>query len=88
MTASSWGLVETVVPPDQLDAAVERLVGSILASGANAIRLQKALISEWEDLSMRQAIQRGIERFAEAWQSEEPRLLMGKFVRQQRARRP
>jgi enoyl-CoA hydratase/carnithine racemase len=88
VTASSWGLVETVVPPDQLDAAVERLVGSILASGANAVRLQKALISEWEDLPMRQAIQRGIERFAEAWQSDEPRLLMGEFVRQQRARRP
>jgi enoyl-CoA hydratase len=88
VTASSWGLVETVVPADQLDAAVERLVGSILASGANAVRLQKALISEWEDLPMRQAIQRGIERFAEAWQSDEPRLLMGEFVRQQRARRP
>jgi enoyl-CoA hydratase/carnithine racemase len=88
VTASSWGLVETVVPPDQLDAAVERLVGSILTSAANAVRLQKALISEWEDLPMRQAIQRGIERFAEAWQSDEPRLLMGEFVRQQRARRP
>jgi enoyl-CoA hydratase len=86
-TALSWGLVETVVPSDQLDAAVERLVTSILASGANAVRLQKVLITEWEDLPLRQAIQRGIERFAEAWQSEEPRLLMGEFVRQQRARR-
>ncbi len=88
MTASAWGLVETVVPRDQLDGAVERLVESILASGANAVRLQKALIAEWEDLPLRQAIQRGIGRFAEAWQSDEPRLLMGEFVRQQRERRP
>jgi enoyl-CoA hydratase/carnithine racemase len=86
-TAASWGLVETVVPPDQLDAAVERLVASILASGANAVRLQKVLIAEWEDLPLPQAIQRGIERFAEAWQNDEPRLLMGEFVRQQQARR-
>ncbi len=87
MTASSWGLVETVVPPDQLDAAVERLIESVLASGTNAVRLQKALIAEWEVLPLRQAIQQGIERFAEAWQTEEPRLLMGEFVRRQRARR-
>jgi enoyl-CoA hydratase len=87
MTASSWGLVETVVPPDQLDAAVERLIESILASGAKAVRLQKALIAEWENLPLRQAIQRGIERFAESWESDEPRLLMGEFERQRRARR-
>jgi hypothetical protein len=49
--------------------------------------LQKALICEWEELPMRQAIQRGIGRFAEAWESDEPRLLMGEFVRQRRARR-
>ena len=85
--ALSWGLVETVVPADQLDAAVERLVESILAAGANAVRLQKALIAEWEELPMRQAIQRGIERFAEAWESDEPRLLMGEFARQRRTRR-
>jgi enoyl-CoA hydratase/carnithine racemase len=86
MTASSWGLVETVVPSDQLDAAVGRLVESILASGPDAVRLQKALIAEWEELPMRKAIQRGIDRFAEAWQSDEPRRLMGEFMRRRQAR--
>ena len=33
-TAQAWGLVEEVVPAEQLDAAVERLLESILASGS------------------------------------------------------
>ena len=32
-TAHAWGLVEKLVPADQLDQAVERLIVSILASG-------------------------------------------------------
>jgi enoyl-CoA hydratase/carnithine racemase len=85
-TAHAWGLVEQVVPVDQLDASVERLLDSILASGPRAVRLQKALITEWEDLPLRQAVQRGIDRFAEAWDSDEPRAMMRSFL-QERARR-
>lgn len=86
-TALAWGLVENVVPADQLDAAVERLVESILASGPHAVRLQKALITDWENMSLRQAIRRGIDRFAEAWDTDEPRRLMHAFVQRQRERR-
>jgi enoyl-CoA hydratase len=85
-TAHAWGLVEEAVPAEQLDAVVERLLGSILASGPHAIRLQKALITEWEELPLRQAVQRGIDRFAEAWQTDEPRAMMRSFL-QDRARR-
>jgi enoyl-CoA hydratase len=85
-TALAWGLVEEAVPAGQLDAVVERLLGSILASGPHAIRLQKALITEWEDLPLRQAVQRGIDRFAEAWETDEPRAMMRSFL-QDRARR-
>ncbi len=63
-TALTWGLVEQVVPAEQLDQAVEGLVASILASGPRAVRLQKALISEWENLPLRDAIRRGIDSFA------------------------
>ena len=79
-TAHAWGLVEEVVPAAGLDAAAERLVESILASGPRAVRLQKALITEWEDLPLRQAVQRGIDSFATAWESTEPRQLMRAFV--------
>ena len=85
-TAHAWGLVEQVVPPEQLDAAVERLLGSILASGPRAIRLQKALITAWEDLPLREAIQRGIDSFAASWRTDEPQQMMRRFVDRKRTR--
>jgi enoyl-CoA hydratase/carnithine racemase len=87
VTALAWGLVETVVPADQLDAAVERLLASILASGPRAIRLQKALIAAWEDLPLREAVQRGVDSFASAWEGEEPRRMMATFLAERNARR-
>ena len=86
-TAHAWGLVEEIVPAAGLDATVERLVESILASGPRAVRLQKALIAEWEDLPLRQAVQRGIGSFAAAWASEEPRQLMEAFRARRRSRK-
>jgi enoyl-CoA hydratase/carnithine racemase len=86
-TAQAWGLVEQVVPAEQLDQLVERLLESILASGSRAVRLQKALITDWEDLPLRQAVQRGIDSFAAAWESEEPRQLMAAFQARRRARK-
>jgi enoyl-CoA hydratase/carnithine racemase len=86
-TARAWGLVEEVVPADQLDAAVERMLASILASGPRAIRQQKALITAWEDLPLREAIQRGIDSFAASWRSDEPRQMMGAFVERRRRRK-
>jgi len=79
-TAHGWGLVETLVAPDALNGAVERVVGSILAAGPAAVRLQKQLIGEWEDLTPRQAVARGIDCFTEAWASDEPRRMMQVFL--------
>jgi hypothetical protein len=79
-------LVEEIVPAAGLDATVERLVESILASAPRAVRLQKALIAEWEDLPQRQAVQRGIDSFAAAWESAEPRQLMQAFRMRRRSR--
>jgi enoyl-CoA hydratase/carnithine racemase len=86
-TALSWGLVEHVVPADQLDAAVQDLLEAILASGPRAVRLQKALITDWENLPLSQAIQRGIDRFAESWDTDEPRRLMNAFIQRRQDRR-
>jgi enoyl-CoA hydratase len=86
-TALSWGLVEEVVPAAQLNAAVERALTGILASGPRAIRLQKALIGEWEALPVGAAIQRGIDCFASAWETDEPRGLMQRFLDHQRQRK-
>ncbi len=78
--ALGWGLVERVVGAAELDRAVEETVASILAAGPEAIRLQKRLIAEWEGLAVEAAVARGIECFAEAWGTEEPRRMLGAVV--------
>src|SRR5262249_32332267 len=82
--ALDWGLVNCVVPAAQLDDGVERWVDSILAAGPTAIRLQKALVRQWERLPMDQAIERGIESFVEAYKTDEPRNFMTKFIERRR----
>ena len=49
-TALAWGLVEEVVLPEELTRAVGRVVGDVLAGAPQAIRRQKALLREWEEL--------------------------------------
>jgi enoyl-CoA hydratase/carnithine racemase len=85
--ALAWGLVDVVAPPAALDAAVERMAAAILAGGPNAIRLQKALIRDWEELSTSAAIARGIDVFAEAYESDEPRRMATARLAALRARR-
>ena len=78
--AERWGLVEWCVPKAELDGAVEHVLGAILACGPRAIRLQKALIREWEDLPLSQAITRGITRFGAAFRTDEPKRMMAAFL--------
>ncbi len=85
--ALAWGLVDRVAPPGQLDAAVERFAAAILAGGPRAIRLQKALISEWEELSTSAAVERGIDAFTEAYATDEPRQMAEARLAAMRARR-
>ncbi|HWN99135.1 MAG TPA: enoyl-CoA hydratase [Blastocatellia bacterium] len=82
--ARAWGLIQRVVPADQIDQAVADWVDSILEAGPRAIRLQKALLSEWERLPLDGAIARGIESFAEAYRTDEPHRLMEKFLARKR----
>jgi enoyl-CoA hydratase/carnithine racemase len=86
-TAERWGLVAQVVVPERLDEAVERRVAAMLACGHRAISAQKALIQTWENLSMRDAIQRGIDCFAASWDSDEPARMMGGFLDAMRRRK-
>src|SRR2546430_2590046 len=85
--ALAWGLVDAVAPPGELDAAVERLAAAILAGGPRAIRSQKALILEWEDLSASAAIARGMDALAEAYATDEPRRMAEARLAAMRARR-
>jgi len=86
-TALAWGLVDEVVPPEHLNAGVETLVVSLLAGGPQAMRLQKSLILDWEDLPTTAAVARGIEVFADAFATDEPARMAGARLAAMRARR-
>ena len=85
--ALTWALVDAVAPPDRLDAVVERFAAAILAGGPHAIRLQKRLILDWEELPTGAAIARGIEIFTEAYATDEPRQMAGARLAAMQARR-
>ena len=85
--AFGWGLVDVVAPPEALDRAVEDLARPILAAGPNAIRLQKSLILDWEELPTAAAVQRGIDCFVSAYDTDEPARMAGATLAELRARR-
>ncbi|HEX2939903.1 MAG TPA: enoyl-CoA hydratase [Rhodopila sp.] len=86
-TALEWGLVEKVVPPSDLDAALGAWVASILESGPKAIRLQKELIREWEAMPVNDGIEAGIRCMYRAYQSDEPTRMVRNAIERLRARK-
>jgi enoyl-CoA hydratase len=85
--ALAWRLVEHAVPSTNLDQAVEQWIGKLLTSAPRAVRLQKQLIRRWEDLPLSAAIAAGIDAFAAAYETDEPRATMRKFLAAQKARK-
>jgi enoyl-CoA hydratase len=85
--AREWRLVEHVVPASALDAAVEDWIGKLLTSAPGAVRLQKRLIRQWEDLPLGAAVQAGVAAFAAAYETDEPGAAMRKFLAAQKARK-
>lgn len=85
--AERWGLLEDLVAPEDLDAAVARIVDPIVESGPRAIRLQKRLITDWEDLPLRAAVNKGIDCFAEAFASDEPTRMLAATLERLAARK-
>jgi enoyl-CoA hydratase len=82
--ALAWRLVEHVVPAAALDQAVEEWVGRLLTSAPRAVRLQKRLIRQWEDLSLSGAIAVGIDAFAASYETDEPITTMRAFLEAKR----
>ena len=71
--AAAWGLVNRAVPTEELDAAVAALIDKVLACGPVAIRLQKELMLRWRHTDLATAIEYGINAFATAYATDEPR---------------
>lgn len=74
------GFLQRLVSADHLDAEVERCVTSLLAGGARVMRLQKALLRDWEQLPIPEAIEAGIAACVRARETDEPRRMMQAFL--------
>jgi len=82
--AYHFGYVEKLVAPEELDAQTERWVGSICNAGPRAIRIQKELCRDWEQMSIADAVQAGIRAVGRAHTTDEPKRLMTAWRKRQR----
>ena len=83
-TALSWGLIDEVCSPSDLTAAVDRTAGLFVELGSAAVRQQKRLLREWEDMTLDDAIRASIDEFGSAFDTGEPQRFMANFVNRQR----
>lgn len=82
--SAGMGLLQKLVPATDLDHAVEDWLGQILSNGPRAVRSQKSLMAKWETLDLPQSIAVGIDHFAEAYQTDEPRRLLASALKSSR----
>lgn len=71
--ALEWGLVNRVVEPAALPAAVDGMLDALSRCAPGAVRLQKELIVRWRETDLPSAVQAGVNAFATAYASGEPR---------------
>jgi enoyl-CoA hydratase len=83
-TALNWGLVDAVAPEGGLDAAVEHTVAALLECGPEALRAQKALLKQWEELPLKESVNLSIGVFGQSFLTDEPRRLMQGFLDRKR----
>jgi enoyl-CoA hydratase len=83
-TALAWGLVDEVAQPGELDEAVEHTVRALLECGPEALRAQKALLRQWEELPLRESVDLSIEAFGRSFLTDEPKRLMQAFIDRKR----
>jgi enoyl-CoA hydratase len=83
-TALAWGLVDVVAPEGGLDAAVEHTVAALLACGPEALRTQKDLLRQWEELPLKESVDLSIKVFGRSFLTGEPQRLMQGFIGRKR----
>jgi enoyl-CoA hydratase len=83
-TALAWGLIDVVASEGGLDAAVEQTVASLLACGPEALRTQKALLRQWEELPLTESVNLSIGVFGQSYLTDEPKRLMQGFIDRKR----
>src|SRR4051794_38567757 len=83
-TALAWGLVDKVAAPGGLDAAVERTIKALLECAPEALRAQKDLLRQWEELPLKESVNLSIGVFGKSYLTGEPQRLMQGFIDRKR----
>ncbi|HYB40877.1 MAG TPA: enoyl-CoA hydratase-related protein [Candidatus Methylomirabilis sp.] len=84
--ALDWGLVNRVAPASDLPRVTEVIVDRLLECSPSALRLQKELIIRWRNTDLATAAHYGINAFAQAYATDEPREAMQAFLDKRRPR--
>jgi enoyl-CoA hydratase/carnithine racemase len=71
--ALHWSLVNRTVAPHALRGAVDEWLTTLRACAPAAVRLQKELIVRWRESDLPAAVRAGIDAFARAYTTGEPR---------------
>ena len=85
--ALAMGFVQKVVPPAELDAAVEPWLAGICRATPEAVRSQKALMNRWERVSVDEGIYAGIDALSDAYKTGEPQAAIKAFFAAKTAKR-
>jgi enoyl-CoA hydratase len=83
-TALAWGLIDKVAPEGGLDAAVEHTVTALLECSPEALRAQKAMLNQWEELPLKESVNLSIGVFGQSYLNGEPQRLMQGFIDRKR----
>ena len=83
-TALNWGLVDAVAAEGELDAQVEKVIEMLLECGPEALRSQKALLKQWEELPLKESVDLSIGVFGQSFLTDEPKRLMQGFIDRKR----
>lgn len=79
-TARDWGFVDAISEVGALDATIEVTVGTLLACGHEALKAQKELCRQWEELPLQESIRNSISIFGKSFLTGEPQQHMRAFL--------
>jgi enoyl-CoA hydratase/carnithine racemase len=79
-TALAWGLVDVVAAEGGLDEAVEKTVAALLECAPEALRAQKDLLRQWQELPLKESVNLSIGVFGQSYLTGEPQRLMQAFI--------
>lgn len=82
--ALDWGLINEIVPLEQLDEKVLLIANKFAALGPAVLRQQKTLLRRWEKLSLTDAINDTVQEFGKAFETGEPQKFMNEFLAHKR----